>query len=103
MNELWFNVIVLLVPVLATIVTGFLIPLIVSKLGAEKLALIVKWVGYAVKAAEGLYKASGQGEIKKEYVVSFINKMFNSKKVNITEEQISILIESVVTEMNKTK
>lgn len=103
MNETLFKVIVMLIPVLGTIITGFVIPLIVSKLGAEKLAIIVKWVTYAVNAAEMIFNMEKAGVQKKQYVIDFINKMFNSKKVVITEEQINVLIESVVAEMNKDK
>lgn len=100
MNEVLFNVIIGLIPVVATIITGFLIPLILSKLGTEKLATIVKWVGYAVSAAEMLFPEAKTGEQKKAYVVDFIDKMFNKTKVVITKEQIEILIESVVAEIN---
>jgi hypothetical protein len=100
MNEVLFNVIIGLIPVVATIITGFLIPLIVSKLGSEKLATIIKWIGYCVKAAEMIYPEAKSGEAKKAYVIEFINNMFNKKKVVITKEQISILIESVVAEIN---
>ena len=101
MNETLFNIIIAMIPVIGMVVTGFIIPLIVSKLGAQKLATIIKWVGYAVKAAEGIYSASGQGEIKKEYVINFIDGLFNKKKVVITKKQIEVLLEATVTEMNK--
>jgi LL-H family phage holin len=100
MNETLFNVIIGLIPVLATIITGFVIPLILSKLGAEKLTTIVKWVGYAVSAAEMIFPEAKSGEAKKAYVIDFIDKMFNKKKVIISKEQITILIESIVAEIN---
>jgi LL-H family phage holin len=103
MNETLFNVLLGLIPVLATIITGFVIPFIISKLGTEKLSTIVKWVGYAVGAAEMIFNAEGMGTDKKQYVINFINKLFNSKKVVITEEQIEVLIEAAVNELNKIK
>jgi hypothetical protein len=39
------------------------------------------------------------GETKKEYVVNFLNEMFNKNKVIIAKEQIEILIESAVHSM----
>jgi hypothetical protein len=103
MDETLFKVLIGLIPVIATIITGFIIPFITAKLGAEKLAVIVKWVGYAVSAAEMIFKAEGMGVDKKAYVVAFIDKMFNSKKVVITKEQIDILIEAAVKELNGKK
>lgn len=103
MNVTLFNIIIALIPIVGMVITGFIIPLLVSKLGADKLVKIVKWVAFAVKAAENIYKQSGQGEIKKEYVINFIDHLFNKKKVVITKEQISVIIESIVYEMNKDK
>ena len=103
MNEVLFNIVIAMIPVIGLVITGFIIPLIVSKLGAEKLAVIVKWIGYGVNAAEAIFQEAKSGESKKAYVIEFINKMFNKNKVVITKEQIEILIESVVHEMNKDK
>ena len=41
---------------------------------------IIKWVTKAVEAAEVLFDAPKSGEEKREYVIKFIDKMFNSKK-----------------------
>lgn len=101
MNEALFKIIVGLIPVLATIVTGFIVPLIKSKISAEQLSTIVKWVTYAVCAAEMIFKEEKQGMTKKQYVIDFSNKLFNSKKIVITEEQINVLIESAVKELNR--
>jgi LL-H family phage holin len=103
MNETLFQIIVATIPVIGLIITGFIVPLLLSKLGAEKLALIVKWVGYAVNAAEMIFDTEKSGENKKAYVVDFIDTMFNKNKIVINKEQISVLIESVVAEMNKNK
>lgn len=103
MNEVLFNVILGLIPVIATVITGLLVPILLSKLGAEKLATIVKWVGYAVSAAEMLFPEAKSGEAKKAYVIEFIDNLFNKKKVVITKEQISVLIESIVAEINGVK
>ncbi len=100
MNENLFTIIIMLIPVLATAITTVVIPLILSKISAEKLALIIKWVGRGVQAAEMLFPEAKSGEAKKEYVVNFIDKMFNKRKVVITREQIEVLIESIVAEIN---
>jgi len=103
MNETLFNIILLLVPVLATVITVYIVPLIKAKVGDENLATIVKWVTYAVKCAEMIFTQEKQGEEKKQYVIDFIDGLFNKKKVVITKEQIEVLIEAAVKEINDAK
>lgn len=99
MNETVFNIILTLIPILGTIITGVIIPFFVSKIGTEKLNKIIKWTGRTVKAAEKLFPESGSGEQKKEYVINFIDKLFNKKKTVITKEQIEVLLEAAVEEL----
>lgn len=99
MDERIFQIILALIPILGAIITGFIIPFIKEKIGAEKLAKYEYWASMAVKCAEMLFKEQGMGEIKKEYVVNFLNEMFNKNKTVITSEQIEVLIESAVKEL----
>lgn len=99
MDEKLFSLILAIIPVLGTIITVFIIPLIKEKIGAEKLAKYEYWADLAVKAAEMLWTETGHGEDKKQYVVEFLTNMFNKKKVVITEEQMNILIESAVKQL----
>ena len=99
MDERLFQIILAIIPVLGTIITVFIIPLIKEKIGAEKLAKYEYWADLAVKAAEMLWTETGHCEDKKQYVVKFLNNMFNKKKVVITEEQMNILIESAVKQL----
>lgn len=99
MDEKLFQIILALIPILGAIITGFVIPFIKEKIGTEKLAKYEYWATLAVKAAEMMWTETGCGENKKQYVVDFLNNMFNSKKVVITEQQIEILVESAVKQM----
>ena len=99
MDERLFQIVLAIIPVLGTIITVFIIPLIKEKIGAEKLAKYEYWADLAVKAAEMLWTETGHGEDKKQYVVEFLTNMFNKKKVVITEEQMNILIESAVKQL----
>lgn len=99
MDERIFQIILALIPILGAIITGFIIPFIKEKIGAEKLAKYEYWASMAVKCAEMLFKEQGMGETKKEYVVNFLNEMFNKNKVVITSEQIEVLVESAVKEL----
>lgn len=99
MDERLFNLILMLIPILGTIVTCFVAPFIKEKIGAERLAKYEHWTNIAVKAAEMMWVNSGCGKEKKQFVVEFLNNMFNKKKVVITEQQIEILIEAAVKQM----
>lgn len=99
MDDKLFDLILLLIPVVGTILTTYVIPLIKEWIGNEKLAKYEEWTSMAVKAAEMLFSESGMGEKKKAYVVKFLTDMFNKDKVVITEQQIEILIESAVKQL----
>lgn len=99
MDNRLFEIILALIPVVGTILTVYIIPLIKEKVGNEKLAKYEYWASMAVNCAEMIFKEQGMGADKKEYVVNFLNDMFNKKKVVITKEQIEILVESAVKEM----
>ena len=59
---------------------------------------IMKYVTIAVKAAEQIFNASGQGKEKFAYVVKWITEKFK-----ISEEDLKNPIESAVYELNKDK
>ena len=99
MDEKIFQIILASIPVFGAIITWFIIPFIKEKIGAEKLAKYEYWTSMAVKCAEMIFKEQGMGEAKKEYVVNFLNEMFNKNKVVITSEQIEILVEAAVKEL----
>ena len=96
MDDRLFQIILAVIPVLCAILTSYIVPYIKAKIGTENLSKYEYWVNIAVKAAEMLWKETGHGSDKKQYVVDFMNNMFNSKKIVITEEQINLLIESAV-------
>ena len=99
MDDRLFQIILAVIPVLGTILTVYIVPLIKEKIGNENLAKYEYWVNIAVKAAELIWTETGHGTDKKQYVIDFMNKMFNSKKTVITEEQLNALIESAVKQM----
>ena len=100
MNEQIFNIILLCIPVIGAVITGILVPYVKTKISATQMEEITKWVNKAVEAAEVLFDTPKSGEEKREYVIDFIDKMFNSKKEVITQGQIRILLESAWKQMN---
>ena len=91
-------IIKIIIPTLGALVTYILIPLIKEKTTKEQRDNIYFWVKVAVSAAEMIYDKKGQGVLKKDYVVDFLM----SKGINITSEELDILIESAVKEFNLT-
>ena len=83
--------------VLFALVTLYVIPWIKSRVTAEELADIIKWVKIAVQAAEMIYKESGMGKAKKDYVLTFLA----DKGIKYDERQIDSLIESAVLELKE--
>lgn len=77
--------------------TTFVIPYIKAKIGGEKFTELQKWVKIGVQAAEMIFKESGMGAKKKEYVLEFLK----SKGYTLDTETISNLIESAVLELKK--
>lgn len=99
MSDNMFKFIMTLVPVFGAIITYFVIPYIKSKVSQTQMEEIIKWVTKAVEAAEVLFDVPKSSEEKREYVIKLIDKMFNSKKEVITEEQIRILLEAAWKQM----
>lgn len=85
------------ITIIVALVTMFVIPWIKSKISAQELSEIMKWVKIAVQAAEMIYKESGMGKQKKLYVLAFLNDL----GINYDEQQIDFLIESAVLELKK--
>lgn len=82
------------------IILGYIVPFILFVVGFYFIKTcrneeVVRWVKIAVKAAEQIYKESGQGEEKFAYVYEWI-----SNKFRISEEELRNIIESTVYELN---
>lgn len=101
MNEGLMNIILACIPVLGVIITYFIVPFIKTSVSEKKLLQYKEWAILAVKCAEMIIKESGRGEDKKEYVMNFLNDMFNKHKTVITKDQLEILIEAAVKEMKE--
>lgn len=86
-----------LITLLGLLLTTFLIPWIKLKVSTEKLEEIRKWTSVGVKAAEMIYKESGMGQAKKNYVRKFLE----GKGYKLDVETVDALIEATVREMQQ--
>ena len=89
------DIIKCIVYLLFLIFAGILIPLVKRKLSDAQRENLSYWVDVAVMAAEGIFKQSGMGEAKYNYVISFLEK----KGFKINADEIKALIESSVYEL----
>lgn len=88
----------LFIAVLSAVITYVVVPLLKARLGDQQFAAIKNWVNVAVHAAEQIYRTSGSGAEKKQYVLDFLT----GKGLKISGEELDRLIEAAVFEMNKT-
>lgn len=88
-----------LIALIGAIITYVIVPYIKSRTTEKQRDDVKFWVQIAVNAAEQVYKEKGQGNIRRQYVLNFLSK----KGVDITSEQLDVLIESAVYELNKNK
>lgn len=81
-----------LIALLAAIITAYAIPWLRNKLGTQKFDELKTWVGIAVEAAEKIFNETGMGEVKKQYVLSFLEE----QGYIVDTDVIDALIESAV-------
>ena len=93
------NIFYVVLSIVSVLVTGVLVPLLKQKYGKEKVLSVMEAVDIAVKAAEQIYKETGQGNLKKQYVLMRLNE----QGFKITEKELDDMIEASVLELNRWK
>lgn len=97
-GELIFEAFKIMIIATALVATRYLIPLLKEKVGAERLADVEKWVKFAVLKAQQVMWAK-TGVEKKQYVTEFVEEILRYSSLDLTGEQIDILIEAAVKQM----
>ena len=82
---------------IGVVITCILGPFIRSKTTAEQQKEINAWVKIAVSAAEQIFKGSGRGEEKKQYVIAWLKE----RGFTVDENELDALIEAAVYELNQ--
>lgn len=75
--------------------SAFLIPWIRAKIGSENMDEFLTWVDIAVAAAEQLYEST-QGNVKKQYVIAFLQE----KGFSVDEEDVNVAVEAAVNRLH---
>lgn len=82
---------------IGVVITCILVSFIRSKTTAEQQKEINAWVKIAVSAAEQIFKGSGRGEEKKQYVIAWLKE----RGFTVDENELDALIEAAVYELNQ--
>ena len=93
------NIFYVVLSIVSVLVTGVLVPLLKQKYGREKVLSVMEAVNIAVKAAEEIYKESGQGDLKKEYVLMRLNE----QGFKVTEKDLDDMRKASVLELKRWK
>lgn len=79
------------------------VPFIETKLKESQYSWAAEIIANAVRAYEQTVSGHGMGEDKFQLVMEFVNRELSKLGIKLTEEQITILIESAVQAMNAEK
>ena len=93
------NIFYVILSIVSVLITGVLIPLLKQKYSREKVISVIEAVDIAVKAAEQIYTKTGQGQLKKQYVLMRLNE----QGIKISEKELDDMIEASVLELNRWK
>ena len=100
MNTQTFMTIALsIISIAGALVSAYLIPWIKNNISAKDMETIVFWVRFAVRCADQLFTPE-QWQEKKKYVTAYIIDMAKKIGINLTEQDINVLIESAVNEIH---
>ena len=88
-----------LVSIASVCITRYLIPWIRANMSAKDLEKLTYWVRFAVRCADQLFTPE-EWQQKKEYVLSYIISMAAKIGLDLTEQDINVLIEAAVNEIH---
>lgn len=99
-SEVTSIVVKLIFAVLTTAITYYVLPFIAELTEKYKNERFEGFISDSVLAAEQLVKGSGKGAIKKERVLKAASEWLKKYHIDISEEELDTLIESIVFTMN---
>lgn len=102
-SEVTLIVVRIVFAVLSLVITYYVLPFINELTEKYKNEKFENFVSDSVRAAEQIINGSGKGAIKKERVLKEVSKWAKDHNIDISEEVIDVLIESLVYTMNHSK
>ncbi len=100
MNDILFDIVRVLVAALFAAIARYLIPWLRTKLMGSKYTLAATIIENLVLCVEQTFGGGGNGPAKYDEVVNMAKRIFDDYGIDLTEEQISALIEAAVYSMN---
>ncbi|WP_454962756.1 phage holin, LLH family [Filifactor alocis] len=101
MKKEYFELITIVLKVLLLAMSIWVVPqakkYIESSTTKEQRENALFWIKQVTRIAEEVYKSKGAGEVKKQWVIEWLDK----NGIKLSEEQLSVLIDMVVAEYNK--
>ncbi len=98
MSDITFEVLKLIVMVVAVVIARYLIPWLKTSVNEYKMNQIIRIIESAVQMAQQVY-SSETGEARKEIVVNYVHRVLMKKGLSISEEELDTLIEAFVKQL----
>lgn len=83
------------VTIIGLLLTGYVIPFIKEKIGAEKYEKAVEFCSVCIRSAEQVYSQE-EWLLKKAYVLDLVSEYCNKIGLGLNEAEIDALIEGLV-------
>lgn len=101
MEKIIFDILEIVVIVVATLIGRYVIPYFKNKVDIQKVEQIVAWAKRFVIMAENVIKGQGKGADKRDFVAKLLAEKAKELNINLSEQEIRTLIEDAWTEMIK--
>lgn len=98
MGEIVFEILKVVVMLAVLLLVRYIIPWLKARIGSENLEMVDKWVHAAVLMVQQVHNAK-PGPERKAIVVEIIREMLIRKNIDLSIEQIDMLIEAAVKAM----
>lgn len=98
MSDVTFEILKVTVMLVVVLVTRYLVPWIKARIETEKLEEVKTWVKAAVLMAQQVHNAKPGAE-RKAIVIDLVRGILIRKNIDISAEQLNMLIEAAVKTM----
>lgn len=100
MDEKLFDIIYLVVILIAAIITRYLVPVLKAKVEDTKFLELKSFIRKAIAWAETVISGSGMGTDKFNLVLEKVVAWINDRGIKLSEEQAKILIQGIFAEVD---
>lgn len=98
-TELFIKICVSVVSIACALITAYLVPYIKGHISQADFERVSKWVEVAVMCADQIYNTE-EFQKKKIYVFTYIKDLLKRINIEMSNDDIDVLIESIVNELH---